>query len=85
MISLNHLISHWQPVVVLFLGGAVVTFYYYLHTRLKQQCVAWIAKHIFRNENAIPSGENAFNVTTSYILMFGGMFIVLALYYLAND
>ena len=84
MFLANYLISHWQPVVGLFVGITIALFYFFLHTRVKHYCLTLIAKHIFRDENMIPSAESAFNVATSYLFMFGGLWIVLALYYLAN-
>ena len=84
MHSLNYLISHWQPVVGLFIGIIMLILYFYLHVRMKHYCLRLIAKYVFRNENMIPSAESAFNVATSFLFMFGGVWVVLALYYLAN-
>ena len=84
MYSANYLTSHWQPVAGLFIGVIIITSYFYLHARMKHYCLPLIAKYVFRDENMIPSAEGAFNVATSYLFMFGGIWIVIALYYLAN-
>ena len=81
---MNYLILHWQPVSGIFIGALMLAFYYYLQITVKRQITSLIAKHIFRNQNMVPSAEDLFSVVTSFLFMFGGIMIVVAIYYLSN-
>lgn len=80
----SYLLTHWQPVAVLVLGPLMLGFYYYLHLKKKQSVLPWIARNIFRNENMIPSAESLFNVLSSFLFMFGLIWVIVAIFYLAN-
>ncbi len=83
---MNYLITEWQPIAGIFLGLLMLTFYYYLQIGKKAQIVKWIAKNIFRNQfMAEKSAESALNVVTSFLFMIGGIWIVVAIYYLSNS
>ena len=83
---MNYLITEWQPIAGIFLGLLMLTFYYYLQISKKAQIVTWIAKNIFRNQfMAEKSAESALNVVTSFLFMIGGIWIVVAIYYLSNS
>jgi len=79
-----YLITHWQPISGLFIGLLMLALYYYLHFKAKDRVAFWIAKHIFRNQNRIASAGDLFNVVTSFLFMFGGIWVIVAIYYLSN-
>ena len=63
----------------------MLTLYYYLQIRKKKQIVSWIAKYIFRSQfMSEKSAESLFNVITSFLFMAGGIWVVVAIYYLTN-
>ena len=80
----TYITKFWAPITVLIAGLILVSFFIYLHLKLKPRIVKWIAKYIFRNENMVPSAEGVFNVATSFVAMIGGLWIILAIYYLSN-
>lgn len=79
-----YITKFWAPIMVLVAGLILVSFFLYLHLSLKTRIVRWIAKSVFRNENATSSAEGIFNVATSLIVTIGGLWIILAIYYLSN-
>jgi hypothetical protein len=82
--NMNYLITHWQPVIALLVGLVVLALYYYLQVRSKVYILRWIAKSIFRNQNMLPSAESMFNVATSFLFMVGGIWVIVAIYYLSS-
>lgn len=81
---ISYLTTHWQPIVALLAGLLILFVYYFLHFKVKNKAVMWIAKNIFRSENMTPSAEDLFNVITSFLFMFGGIWVIVAIFYLAN-
>ena len=78
-----YLITYWQPLSGLFIGLLTVFVFLYLHIFQKANIVQWIAKYIFRNQfMSEKSAENLFNVITSFLVTIGGLWIILAIYYL---
>jgi predicted PurR-regulated permease PerM len=81
----SYLRAHWPPLVGLLIGSLIVAFFLYLHLRQKRNIVRWIARYVFRNQiMSDRSAESLFNVVTSFIAGVGGLWIILALYYLTN-
>jgi hypothetical protein len=81
---MTYLVAHWQPIAVFLIGIAILGIYYFLHFRKKQIIVPWIAKYMLRNQNMVPSAEGLFNVVTSFIFLVGGIWIIVAIFYLSN-
>ena len=76
---------YWPSLVVLAGGILFVGFFLYLNVFKKQKIVGWLAKHVFRNQlMSEKSAENLLMTATSFLLMIGGLWIILALYYLVN-
>lgn len=80
--SLEYILTYWQPLTGLLLGVLLVILYFYLYLNRNEKVVPWIAKHIFRNPHMTPSADDAYKVATSYLLTFGGLLIIVALLYL---
>jgi hypothetical protein len=76
--------TYWQPLSGLVLGSVFIVLYFILFASRNKTIVPWIAKHIFRNENMTPSAESLFRVVISYLFMFGGIIVILALLYLTH-
>jgi hypothetical protein len=75
--------TYWQPLSGLIIGVLVIAIYLYLYLRRKAEIVQWIAKYIFRQQfMSEKSAENLFNVATSFVATIGGLWIILAIYYL---
>lgn len=79
---MDYLVTYWQPLSGFVLGVLIVGAYFYLYAKRNEKIVSWIARNIFRDPNMIPSADSAFKVATSFMLMFGGLMIILALLYL---
>lgn len=80
--SLEYLLTYWQPLAGLLLGVLLVTLYFYLYLNRNERAVPWIAKYIFRNQHMTPSADDAYKAATSYLLAFGSLLIIIALLYL---
>lgn len=81
----SYLTTHWPPIVVLLSGILLIGFWGYLQLRLKASAAKWMAKHVFSDQlMALKSAENLLNVTTSFIGVIGGLWVILAIYYLSN-
>ena len=86
MISVQYLTAHWQPITGLIVGVLIEALYFYLYFTKDKRIVPWIAKFIFRNQfMSEKSADSLFKVVTSYLFMFGGLWIVLAIYFLTNS
>ena len=68
----------------LVLGIFIVGVYFCLYAKRNKKIVQWIARNIFRDPNMTPSADSAFKVATSFMLMFGGLIIILAFLYLTH-
>lgn len=82
---LASIIKFWQPLSGLVLGVAMLAFAGYTnwYGMTKADIVRWIAKHIFHDKfRSEASADNLFMTATSFLLMFGGIMIVVALLYL---
>jgi hypothetical protein len=83
--SLSYLLVYWQPLSGFFIGPLMVGLYVYLYVNRSTNIVPWIAKHIFRNQMmSEKSADSLFKVITSFLCMFGGLIIILALLYLTH-
>ena len=82
--STSYFITYWQPLSGLILGALIIALYLYLYLNRDKKIVPWIARYIFRNQNMTPSADSLFKVAGSYLLMFGGLVIILALLYLTH-
>ena len=81
----EYLTFNQAPLSGLFVGILLVALFLYLYVLKKNMAVAWIAKHIFRNQfMSEKSAEGLFDVLTSFIVTIGGLWIILAIYYLSN-
>jgi hypothetical protein len=81
---MNYLLILSQPVVLVFEGLLVLGVYYYLQLSRKSYLVRWIARSIFRNHHMLPSAQSLFNVMASFLFVLGGIWIIMAIYYLSN-
>ena len=69
----------------LLIGVAVVSVYFCLKLTRHKTAIPFIAKYVFRNQPmSVTSAEKLFNVVTSYVFAIGGIWIIAALFYLAN-
>jgi hypothetical protein len=81
----QYLNTYWAPLLILAAGSVLVAVFLYLHLLKKQEIVRWMAKYIFGNQMmAEKSAEGLFNVATSFVVSAGGLWIILAIYYLTN-
>ena len=78
----TYLETYWQPLLGLAIGVLLIAFYIYLYINRNEKVIPWIAKNIFRNGNMTVSAESLFKVGGSYILMFAGLMIIIALLFL---
>jgi hypothetical protein len=82
---LSYIITFWPPLLILFAGAGLVAFFLYLHLLRKADSIRWMAKYIFRNQiMSEKSAEGLFNTATSFVVTVGGLWIILAIYYLTN-
>jgi hypothetical protein len=83
--SLSYLQVYWQPLSGVFIGLLMVALYVYLYVNRSATIVLWIAEHIFRNQMmSEKSADSLFKVVTSFLGMFGGLIIILAILYLTH-
>jgi hypothetical protein len=83
--SLSYLQVYWQPLSGFSIGLLMVALYVYLYVNRSTTIVPWIAEHIFRNQMmSEKSADSLFKVITSFLGMFGGLIIILALLYLTH-
>jgi hypothetical protein len=69
----------------LFIGAALLVFVAYInwYGSAKADVVRWIAKRIFRNDfKSEKSADGLFMAITSFLLLIGGLWIILAVQYL---
>jgi hypothetical protein len=77
--------ANWQPLSGLCIGVALMSVYFYIYLTRHRLAIPIIAKHVFRSQQMSErSAEGLFNVLTSYIFAIGGIWIIAALFYLAN-
>jgi hypothetical protein len=82
--SAHYLLIYWQPLTGLTLGIVMVFLYFYLYATRKKALVPWVARYVFRNQAmSEKSADSLVKVLASYLFMFGGLIIILALLYLA--
>jgi hypothetical protein len=82
---IGYLQAFWQPLIGLLVGISILAFVGYVnwYGTLKADSVRWIAKHIFRNEfRSEMSADGLFMALTAFVLLIGGLWIVLAIQYL---
>jgi len=82
---LNYIGLYIQPLAGLFIGLAILTFVGYInwYGTVKANTVRWIAKHIFGNEfRSEVSADGLFMATTGFMLLIGGLWVILAIQYL---
>jgi hypothetical protein len=85
MNPITYVLTYWPPIVILLAGSGLVAFFLYLHLVRKADSVRWIAKYIFRNQlMSEKSAEALFDIATSFVVTVGGLWIILAIYYLTN-
>ena len=81
----QYLYTYWAPLLILVAGSVLVALFLYLHLLKKQEIIRRMAKYIFRNQiMAEKSAEGLFNVATSFVVTVGGLWMILAIYYLTN-
>jgi hypothetical protein len=81
----TYIAEHWQPLFGLCIGVALISIYLYLYATKHCLVIPLIARYVFGNApSSIRSAEGLFNVLTSYVFVIGGIWIVLALFYLTN-
>lgn len=81
----SYIATHWAPVLVLLGGIVVVSVVLYLHVRQRPKAIRWTAKNIFRSQTmSEKSAESLINVAESFVVTIGGLWIILAVYYLTN-
>jgi hypothetical protein len=77
--------TYFQPLTGLFVGGAILALVGYVnwYGTVKTDVVRWIAKHIFRDEfRSEKSADGLLMAITSFLLLIGGLWIILAVQYL---
>jgi hypothetical protein len=73
----------WAPLLFLVAGCGTVGLFLYLHLSKKRSAIAWLAKYVFRSQMMSErSAEGLFNVVSSFVVMIGGIWILMALYVL---
>jgi hypothetical protein len=73
----------WAPLLFLVAGCGMVGLFLYLHMSKKRNAIAWLAKYVFRSQMMNErSAESLFNVASSFVVMIGGIWILMALYVL---
>ena len=82
---MSYLITYWPPLLILSAGVGLVAFFLYLHLLRKADSIRWIAKYIFRSQPmSEKSAEGLFNTAASFVVTVGGLWIILAIFYLTN-
>lgn len=80
---ISYMTKYWQPLSGLIIGLFLVILFCFLYTRWRKTPVQWIAKHVFRNQfMSEKSADGLYSYLISFILVIGGLGIVLALLYL---
>lgn len=81
----SYLVTYWQPLSGLLIGALLVAIYMNLYTNRRRNIIPWISSRLFRNQlMSERSAEGLFDVATSFLLMVGGLWLLLAIYYLTN-
>jgi hypothetical protein len=84
-ILILYILTSCRPLIGILLGLILVASFFYLHLYQKKNIVGWVAKYIFRNQyRSVKSAEGLFNAVVSFIFAIGGIWIILAVYYLTN-
>ena len=86
--ALIHYITYYvQPLLGLLAGVVVIGVVAYLnwYGAIKQDVVSWISRRIFDGEiESEASADGLFMAVTGFGVMFGGIWIVLAILYLSH-
>jgi|SRR5215831_5244069 len=83
--TLQYIGIYIQPLAGLFIGLAVLAFVGYInwYGTVKADTIRWIAKCIFRDEfRSEVSADGLFMAATGFMLLIGGLWIILAVQYL---
>ena len=82
---INYIVIYNQPLSGLIIGLAIIGFVGYInwYGTVKADTIRWIAKCIFRDEfRSEVSADGLFMAATGFMLLIGGLWIILAVQYL---
>jgi hypothetical protein len=84
---LTYILVNWQPLIGLITSSVVLVSVGYIQWfgETRPNVVYWIAKYIFRDRyGAVQNADSLFMVATSFIISMAGVWLILAVYFLAD-
>jgi len=80
---MTYILEFHQPLIGLCGGVVLMTLYFYLYVNRHKKIVPWLARNFYNHDEfSERAADSMFKVASSYLFMFAGLTIILALLYL---